>query len=285
MAAKGDPMRFGGTHHHGCENATQHKCVCTQCEGALHGWPSRLSYVRESDGRSRAAFRARADQRWADAHNGHTKRKPSKRKKAAATDAAEADIVDWMAGELTSIAEARDITADEIGRGTPDQIVQTFGDIVANKVANELEHHLSSVSAGQRVNLTSHFWCDLLAAIACGMAKFKHELDKVPDYAIKAIIESRDSEGRAIDEFMIKLAVKTAWTAIKSLSLIPHQIDATLRAIQMLAIFICPATEDHQEVIMCCVDPLAKSGFEAVIKEETKKKLMQVLPPGWLSSP
>ena len=277
-------MQSGGKHHPGCERAIQHKCVC-ECNGIHHGWQSRLEYIREPSGNAREAFKENANQRWVDAHTGQTRRRPSKRKKAAATDIAESDIMDWMANDLSRAP--REERSSSIGgppRDTADQVVESVGNIVANKVSRELEGRLAPMSREHRAQITSHLWCDLLAAIACGIKKLQNQLNKVPTYATAAIIASRRTENRAIDEFLIRLAVHTAWNSLLKLSPIPGQINELLRATRILAIFICPAPEDHKEVATCCLDPLAKNGAEGLIKEATRRKLIEVLPPEWLPS-
>jgi hypothetical protein len=270
-----------GKHHSGYENATRHKCICTECDGTLHGWPGRIYYAREPEGASRLAFRVLVDQDWASAHKGRTKKKPSQRKKAAATDKAESDIVDWMADDLATIAGAQNISIGQITDDTTDRIAEAIGKLVANRVISELEEPLASVSRERRIALTSHLWCDLLAALACGIEKFKQQLDKVPEYAVTAILESRESEGRAVDELIVRLAVQTAWSTIKQLPFF-RQTDDLLRGVRILAVFICPAPENHRAVAQCCMYPLASDEAGAVIKEATKRRLMQILPPEWL---
>jgi len=184
-----------------------------------------------------------------------------------------------MANELNHAAQER--AAYGFTDDTTDEIVESVGNLVANKVASRLEDRLGSVSQDRRIQLTNHLWCDLLSAIACGIKNFQSELEKVPKYAATLIINSRTGEQRAIDKFLIRLAVRVAWKSLMELSPLPSTQNL-LRATRILAIFICPAPEDHKQVTKCCLDPLAASEGGAIIKEETKKKLLEVLPPEWL---
>lgn len=249
-------------HTRGCAEAKRHKCECAGCGGSEHGWTGRLALARGS-AEERAAFRAQADHAWARASKRKT-RTPSAAKQAAGTDTAVADVVDWLAKNPYAIDN-----------------VQEIGNALTDTVIKELDRSLGQAARQSRMEaMTDHFWCDLLAALACAISEFKKQLDRIPERVTSAVLESRDADHRRsiIEDIVVRYAVRTTWKAIQKLSFF-DQIDNLIRATRILGILICKAPEQHPAVARCCLAPLTGG----VISAATKERLMEIFPPDWLS--
>jgi len=193
----------------------------------------------------------------------------------ASIETAVADLVDWLA--LHESVTNR---------------VNIIGDALGNGVTRELEDALGSDGMDRlRRSLFDHFWCDLIAVCACAIGRYMWWHKSACEAAIHAILRSRRRDRRdqrsPIEEAVIKLAVQTAWKAIPAtmpgMSL--EHVDDTLWAMRILAILLCPAPEQHEEVAKCCLDPItahARSAMKAAIASDTKERLLQALPPDWL---
>ena len=56
-----------------------------------------------------------------------------------------------------------------------------------------------------------------------------------------------------------------------------QQFNQLQRAAQILALLMCPAPDEHEEVVRCCLKPLG----EPVLSHAVQDKLKQAL-PGWM---
>jgi hypothetical protein len=236
----------------------------------LHRWPGCLEFALEPSGVKRTEFRNRVDAKW-NKSNAPRKRKrltPTKSARESATDSALADIIDWLARHPT--------VTDEI---------QAVADVLGENVVKELDKSFDSAHREQRRRaLLDHFWCDLLAAFAHGLATFQHQFDRVPDHIASAIIVARRDHGARsrIDDADVKMATRYAWKLIKTIPFVSTalpDVEKPLRAIRMLAVMICPAPEQHREVAKYCLHPLIGEVLTAL----TKQRLEAALLPDWLS--
>lgn len=86
-------------HHKGCERAKRHKCECTQCYGALHGWVGGIELARAPVVK-RQERRKEIDLGWSKGFDQKKRKRPNKENKAASTDFVRIDLVDWLASKL-----------------------------------------------------------------------------------------------------------------------------------------------------------------------------------------
>jgi hypothetical protein len=260
-----------GRHTGSCANAIGHACHCSGCAGTLHRWQGCVALARQPDATRRQDFRRRVDGAWNTAHRPPPKRrrvKPTNDEKAAATDSAVVDIVDWLA-EYPSVTDEVGAIATVLGNGVIDALDQSFD--------------ASSRDARHR-DLADHFWCDLLAALAQMMHTYQQQVDQIPEHLSNAIIAARACHGHrsSIDDEVVKLAVLQSWTLIQKIPFVKAalpNVDQPLRVIRILAVLICPAPEDHQEVAQHCLHPLTGELASAV----TKQRLTQFMPDNWMS--
>ncbi|MBW8486297.1 hypothetical protein [Actinomadura parmotrematis] len=247
-------------HTSGCAEAQKHKCVCGGCGGLEHGWRGhlRLAVAPPAD---RAAFRARADAAWSTA----TRRKrpePSERGKAAATDTAIADIVDWLAANGRAIEQVEELGTAIAGEAPP-------------LLAPELEAHGRTACMKA---MTDHFWCELLACFARVLSDVKEQLDLAPGLVAREILASRQAYKRSLlADTVARAAVHATWEVVQRVSF-AARLDDLIRAVRILAVLICKAPEHHAAVARNCLDPLSGE----VISTATQERLMQIFPAEWL---
>ncbi|MFF4620193.1 hypothetical protein [Nonomuraea jabiensis] len=211
---------------------------------------------------ARQKARDDSDLAWARTRPPVGRRKPSKDRQAAATDSATVDVVDWLSEN-----------PDTIDR------IQEIGDVLAGPVIKEIDKRFGgSKPRDSRRQLTNHFWCDLLVAVAEAIEKFSKAMDRIPEYVTTVILQSRKAEGRSVLlEALVGLAVRTAWEPIKSM-IHTAGIEELQRTCRILAVLICPAPEDHKAVQDSALLPLAEEGM----LETSRERLEQVFPADWV---
>jgi hypothetical protein len=259
------------THPAACEAARLHKCECSYCGGTLHGWPYRLTLAREHSD----TFHYAAERSWEAANQKKNGKKPTKKKLEAISDIAVSNIIDALSEIITQ------------GSTTPtaDILAQKIGGIVSSKAIDVVNGSLGLRERRRRQKLQAdHFWCDILASMACALDKVGALTDKVPEYAAARVLDpKRADRPPAAEEVVVQLAAKTIWNEIcsqitaKLLVNLPviRQVQDLSRAIRILAILMCPAPENHRIVIQCCVKPMEESILSPAIKEQLIRLLHQ----------
>ncbi|WP_148311575.1 hypothetical protein [Amycolatopsis japonica] len=129
-----------------------------------------------------------------------------------------------------------------------------------------------------RLQLADHGWCDLLVGFVLVLEKFGKAVDTVPEKAKKLIVEairrsSKQEKRTQLTEVVVGMIVDKAWGAFKAVAIAQSPVlgvlanDELLRNLRMLAVFICPAPEKHEEVRNHAVDPLVKDACGYVSAE------------------
>jgi hypothetical protein len=247
-------------HNGSCARAKSHGCECIGCGGSKHGWPSRVEMAEDRTGSGRVAFRARADQVWAE-WTARRRARPNLPTKAAGCDTAVADIMDWLADEPSAI-----------------DLVRRFGHALSTDVFEKVDG-LPGERPARRSAMVDHFWCDLLAASAHAIADLKKLPGQVAETVTSVIFDERRRKGRPlVERTVVRAAADSTSKAIEGLfPAFPSDLDTTLRTMRILAAMICPAPERHSAVYRYCVKPLADEG-KGIIKAETEQRLMKVFP-------
>ncbi|GAA4054776.1 hypothetical protein GCM10022248_22690 [Nonomuraea soli] len=250
------------THPVICERAKGHYCGCSACGGAQHGWTNALLLARDPSPVARQEARDRSDVAWTTTRPPAGRRKPSKERQAAATDSATVDLVDWLSEN-----------PDVIDR------IQEIGDLLAGPVMQELDKRFGGSQPREaRRQLTNHFWCDLLVAVAEAIKKFSKAMDRIPEYVTTVITQSRKTEGRSVLlDALVGLAVRTTWEPIRGMIHMTG-IEEIQRGCRILAVLICPAPENHKALQDGALLPLAKEG----LLETSRERLEQVFPTEWV---
>ncbi|MBB5076978.1 hypothetical protein [Nonomuraea endophytica] len=211
---------------------------------------------------ARQVARDRNDSEWAAARPPQKRQEPSRRRKAAATDSATVDLVDWLSENPETIEQ-----------------IQTVGNILAGPVVRQLDEKFGgSEPRSARRKLTEHFWCDLLVAAAEAIEEFSKALDQVPEYMTAVIMRSRAAERRSpFVNGLVGLAARTAWEPIKNM-IHTTGVKELQRTCRILSVLICPAPENHKAVRDGALLPLAQEG----LLETSKERLEQVFPADWV---
>ncbi|QXJ20562.1 hypothetical protein AGRA3207_001295 [Actinomadura graeca] len=256
------------THPINCEKAQQHKCLCSKCGGLEHGWPYRIRLAYAPTSVERDVVRRRAEEKWLTESEGREK-KATFPMKEAAVDTSISDLIDWLA-ETIHITDR----------------VQALGHALTDDAMEILLGHLGAVDLQTfKKASVNHFWCELLASLACTLEAFGDWNDRLRERLSQVMVLSKCSDH--IAEGAGKLAVQAALRAIPVAVPLPStgQVEDLLWPTRILAILMCKAPERHEAVSKCCLDPIAGGADElvkAAVARTTKERLVQVLPPDWL---
>jgi hypothetical protein len=108
----------------------------------------------------------------------------------------------------------------------------------------------------------SHLLCGALAAVA-------HAMDAAEDKA-KELITLGVTTALTSTGVPRPVAGMAARAAVDALTKLPayKQWDAVRRGVRMLAVSVCPAVENHSEVVNYCLLPLASENLSNAIQQE-----------------
>ncbi|MGC4749116.1 hypothetical protein ACLQ28_26165 [Micromonospora sp. DT201] len=120
------------------------------------------------------------------------------------------------------------------------------------EIVTELDHatpHATKVKLG----LTNHVWCDLFIGLVQAIEMTRRGFDSIPITVRTLILGSALQADRPhVSEAVVGLIVDKAWHSIQAaafagaplLDLISN--EEALRALRILAVFICPAPAQHR---------------------------------------
>ena len=134
--------------------------------------------------------------------------------------------------------------------------------------------------------LAQHGWCDLLIGVVRAIEKFGKVIDKLPDKATaficRVVLGSSIHKKRPqVDKKVVRLVVDKVLGAVKAVAAAKLPIfaaitnDGVLRMLRILAVFSCPAPEDHPEVREHALDPLGDE-LLGILTDEAKDRLREV---------
>lgn len=144
---------------------------------------------------------------------------------------------------------------------------------LANQIANAMTSKLEA-HGYPRGSWQSHLLCGALAAVA-------HAMEVGENLAKAAVIKGVTAALVAgeVPRPTAALAGRAAADALQKVTPIRHWKDAR-RAVQLLAVAVCPKVADHPEVERYCLQPTASDLLSSAIQEELAK-----LPLGTVSGP
>lgn len=302
-----------GTHNGNCANARGHRCECGGCAGALHGWQG-WTDLAGSD-LARAQRREQLTAALTRRRNGQMRRDQQNRGRV--TDLARLDIADWLAARrgVTSdpagthpassfasterigdgLSETPATPANSAGEpGTPVSeldLVRQLGRALAEEPWSKIKADLAEEVPDDmqiRQRLAHHTWCDLLVALIRlfeGATRVTKRFgEKAVTFVTEKIVQSSKQKYRGrVSERAVGIVVGRVFAAIKTATIahIPLLNLLTgrhaLLALRVLAVFTCPAPEDHPEVRKYALEPLASDGRE-ILTNRVKEWLSDLLP-------
>lgn len=134
--------------------------------------------------------------------------------------------------------------------------------------------------------MANHGWCDLLVGMIWTIELVKGPLNKLAEMPAslikKAILTSSMQGGRQhVSGPVVDLVVDEAWRAFKAtrfdgtllLDLLTN--EEALRALRILAVFICPAPSKDPEVRRYALKPLGED-VHHVLNEQTEARLAEL---------
>ena len=133
------------------------------------------------------------------------------------------------------------------------------------------------------LQMAHHVWCDLFIGFVQALEAFGKVVETVPNKAKEIIAEaicgsSKQKVRSALTKQVVDMVVDKAWSAFKAAAITHSPLFALLssedllRNLRIIAIFICPAPNSHQEVQEHAVDPLLRDARNYV-SDETKQWL------------
>lgn len=221
--------------------------------------------------------------------NGSHRLRQNKRNRAAVIDIARVDIADSLASSVTSDIGDNALEGDSSRRETSE-----FGSPEANRVtalaeamtratwaeiANEIGDTPDALNVKR--DLAKHGWCDLLVGMIQAIESLNKAIQMIPDEAKtdikRAILNSTMQGGRArVTSEIVDVVVDRVWQALLvQVPLLGIDTEQTLRALRILAVFICPAPESHKEVRVHALKPLGDDARE-ILSSKTKDRLTEL---------
>jgi hypothetical protein len=275
-----------GNHNVQCATAEGRVCRCTGCGGSQHGWQGWLEQTGADD-EERRKLRERFESELVGTERDPSRPSPKRRRELTA-DLARLDIADWLAvppkppkEQLTepdpSPVEQVTILAEEMTRGT-------WQDLAA-----ELDRSADDPAAVKR-DLANHGWCDLFVALIRAIESAGRAFNTIPEKAKAIILTGPLQAGRThLTEAVVNTVVDRVWRAFVTAAFggVPLldilSKDDALRALRILAVFICPAPEEHEAVRQNALKPLGEDATK-ILTDQTRARLA-ILFAEWRTDP
>lgn len=168
-----------------------------------------------------------------------------------------------------------------------DQII-IFAEAMTTSVREEIGAELDDNKNAQEIKrqLADHFWCDLFIGLVKVVQEYQDCLNRIPEDAKKMVKEaicgsSMQVKRPAVTEKIVDIVVDRVWQAFKTAAFAGYPLLSildskdVLRSLRILAVFTCPAPENHREVYEYALKPLGNDARQ-ILTERTKKWLANV---------
>jgi hypothetical protein len=181
------------------------------------------------------------------------------------------DVIDWLSSSLT--APPSTVAEGEC------QLIQELGDLVSTKVFAALCEAAGENQRKARAEFArNHLFCTLLAATACAMQQVSDDLNKITTAVAGKLITYTISRKQVknppfLAEAAAQALVKGMDGLVKAIPVV-RQFNQLQRTTQILALLMCPAPDEHEDVVRCCLKPLG----EPILSQAVQEKLKEALP-------
>jgi hypothetical protein len=166
--------------------------------------------------------------------------------------------------------------------------VRTFAEAMTKSIWTEIAAELGDDTSAREIKrqLAHHGWCDLFIGLVLLIEDSQEALDKIPESA-KSVVKwailnsSMKAERPDVTEAVVDVVVDRVWQASREVMFthIPLlniiTIEDTVRSLRILAVFTCPAPENHKEVREHALKPLGDDA-EKILTEQTKTRLAKL---------
>ncbi|AVT35997.1 hypothetical protein C6W10_05440 [Plantactinospora sp. BB1] len=229
---------------------------------------------------------------------GSRRLKNSEKNRSIVVDLARLDAVDWLAGSSGDGAPGRTRQDSERasggGRGAeshvqPAEQVSVLAKAMATETWPRISGRLDQVTPHPRDvrrELAHHGWCDLLVGMIRVIESVNgplRALSRMPASLIKdAILTSSAQDARPhVTAAVVGLVVDEVWRAFIAVACgggSPFGLlggEEALRALRILAVFICPAPRRHPEVRRYALKPLGED-VHHILTAQTEARLAEL---------
>lgn len=263
-------------HNHSCAQARLPGCEC-ECRGARHGCQGAFEVADGSEDVVRA-YVAQREEDWCTRPSGINRRQ-------AAIGCARADVVHWLHRDRDLLKRTK--TAQETA----------FEDVPSESTWGWVLRRLTEQLGPQRMQEfqdwagQTHFWCELLAQMACAITHYE-ELRGRMFQAVEDAISQRDVQvlpDGLLSAGALSVAVQLAWRYLLAsivassgagslAALLAHgNIEPLIWPIRVLAVLMCPDASRHSAVREYCWEPIIRYG-SAEVRQEVRERLTRVFP-------
>lgn len=144
-----------------------------------------------------------------------------------------------------------------------------------------------------KTQMANHGWCDLLVGLARVVDTYGQVVDRVPELVTRqvgnAVLNSSMRDMRAqVTSAVVDIVVERVWGAFKGATVgnVPLLSGLTggdvVRSLRVLAVFVCPAPEEHEEVREYALKPLGDDA-RRILTEQMKAQLTRLFDK-WMTS-
>jgi hypothetical protein len=172
---------------------------------------------------------------------------------------------------------------------SPVEQVTIFAQAMTTSIWDELAAALGDDTNSVREikrQLANHGWCDLFIGLVQVIETYQELLDRIPASAkhiVKQAIRnsSMQSKRSYVTDAVVDIVVDRVWSAFKGAMFTQCPLlevitgEDAVRSLRILAVFICPAPEDHQEVRDHALKPLGDD-VRRILTDETKERLAKL---------
>ncbi|MGH7927374.1 MAG: hypothetical protein ACREQV_06240 [Candidatus Binatia bacterium] len=163
-----------------------------------------------------------------------------------------------------------------------------FAEAMTQSVWKEIAAELGDTKKAREIKrqLAYHGWCDLFIGLVKVVKKYQDCVNRIPEDAkevVKRAIlgSSMQAERSAVTRKVVDVVVDRVWQAFKTATFAHYPLlsildsEEVLRSLRILAVFTCPAPENHKEVYEYAFKPLGDDATK-ILTERTKKQLAKV---------
>lgn len=182
----------------------------------------------------------------------------------------------------------RDEPDDRRLRPSAVEQVIIFAEAMTTSVRKEIEAELDDKKNAPEIKrqLADHVWCDLFIGLVKVVKKYQDCLSRIPEDA-KEIVKwailgsSMQAKRSAVARKIVDIVVDKVWQVFKTAAFANYPLlsildsKEILRSLRILAVFTCPAPENHREVYEYAFKPLGDDAM-TILNEQTKKWLAKV---------
>ncbi|MGH8904533.1 MAG: hypothetical protein ACRDYA_23335 [Egibacteraceae bacterium] len=163
-----------------------------------------------------------------------------------------------------------------------------FAKAMTQSIWTEIAAELGDTNRARdiKLQLAHHGWCDLFIGLVQVVKIYQDDLNRIPESAKErvkqAILDSSMQHNRSyVTSAVVDVVVDRVWQAFKEVMFahlpLLSVLDGkdVLRSLRILAVFTCPAPENHKEVREHALKPLGDDA-KKILTEQTKKRLAKL---------